>query len=79
MIKSDDMNVTIETASMLETFIETTLMLHAVRDVLVEEYGEEKADKLLVLIGKLAVLDDDSLCEVLAETLSLSKGHKHDS
>lgn len=79
MIKSENMNVTIETDSMLNTFIETTLLVHAVKDALADEVGEDKAHRLISRIGVLATFDEDTLCEVLAELIGMMKGKKYDS
>ena len=80
MIKIVDMNVTIKTDSLADTFIEGALVLHSVRDIFLDAFeDEDKADRLFADMGRLAVLDEDTMCETLAELIKLLKGKEHDS
>ena len=47
--------------TMEETMVETTLILHSVYKKLVEDVGEEDANKMLAKIGQAATVDFDSL------------------
>ena len=79
MIKTEDMNVTIEVDSTLDAFVEASIMLNSVREVFIGELGKEKADRLIADISMLAVFDEDTLCDTLCELITLMKGKSHDS
>ena len=79
MIKSEKGHVTIKTNDLFETFLETSLMLHAIRAWLVDEVGQTLADELLVNIGRLATLDEDDLIRVMDNLIDNMKGRTRDS
>ena len=79
MIKIENENVTIESDSILDTLVETSLMLHAAREVFIDELGVDRADRIIASIGLLATMDEDILCNALAELHVMMKGERHDS
>ena len=79
MIKIENDNVTIENDSILETLVESSLMLHATREVFIGELGVDKADRLIASIGLLASMDESVLCNALAELQEMMKDSKYDS
>ena len=79
MIKIENDSVTIENDSILETLVESSLMLHATREVFIGELGVDKADRLIASIGLLASMDESVLCNALAELQEMMKDSKYDS
>ena len=79
MMKIENDNVTIEAESILDTLVESSLMLHAAREVFIDELGVDKADRLIASIGLLASMDENILCNALAELQEMMKDKRHDS
>ena len=79
MIKIENDSVTIENDSILDTLVESSLMLHATREVFIGELGVDKADRLIASIGLLASMDESVLCNALAELQEMMKDSKYDS